>query len=340
MMVTQTKFNSLIGFLRIGDIVGLQKFIPADFDWSQKGGPEDLTLLHYAVLCLGEDNPGEKHLKAMEWMLRSGADPEHELPQKHPQCYLIWKKKNKRGTTIEIPYAGHSATSLAFAWLDALEMSEEEWTVECEYLKNVVSLIARIPSLHRKKVAVAEGVVDLWESVLNMSTTHNVTLETADGNVTAHDHVLMAASPVLEAMLQSAMKEGVHKHISVTDSSGTSVALFLEVLYTSSMRGSPSHLTMLAALDLAHRWQVTTVVQQLADVLLEMITVESFVAIAAAAALKGLSSLTRACSVFGAKNPQVQAMLKKGSLPTAVRALLQPDAAKSSEAAKKKRRTV
>ena len=41
-----------------------------------------------------------------------------------------------------------------------------------------------------------------------MSTTHNVTLETADGNVTAHDHVLMAASPVLEAMLQSAMKLG------------------------------------------------------------------------------------------------------------------------------------
>ena len=207
-MVSETKFNSLIGFLRLGDLLGLQKFIPVDFDWTHRGGPEDITLLHYAVLCLGEDEPGENHLKVMEWMLRSGADPEHELPNKHPQCYLIWKKKNKRGTTIEIPYAGHSATSLAFAWLDALEASEEEWTVERDYLKKVVSLIARAPSRQRKTVAVAEGVVDLWEAVLDMSTTHNVTFETADGTVTAHDHVLMASSPVLEAMLQSAMNLG------------------------------------------------------------------------------------------------------------------------------------
>ena len=98
---------------------------------------------------------------------------------------------------------------------------------------------------------------------------------------------------------------------------------------------------MLAALDLAHRWQVNTVVHQLSDVLQEMITVESFVVIAAAAQLKGLSSLSRACYSFGTKSSQIQGMLKKGNLPSAVRNLLgQPDAAKSAEAAKKKRRIV
>ena len=39
-----------------------------------------------------------------------------------------------------------------------------------------------------------------------MTETHNVTFETAGGAVTCHDIVLMAASPVVKALLQSPMK--------------------------------------------------------------------------------------------------------------------------------------
>ena len=53
-----------------------------------------------------------------------------------------------------------------------------------------------------------------------------------------------------------------------------------------------------------------------------MIDVKSFAAIAEAAALKGLEMLVRACTSFGSTNKQVQGMLKKGSLPAAVRKLL------------------
>jgi len=70
-----------------------------------------------------------------------------------------------------------------------------------------------------------------------------------------------------------------------------------------------------------------------------MIDAQSFVAIAEAAALKGLEMLERACASFGATNQKVQAMLKKGGLPVAVRKLLgKPEQASGEQQASKKRR--
>ena len=59
-----------------------------------------------------------------------------------------------------------------------------------------------------QKVAVHTGVIDLWESARNMTSTHNLIFETAGREVSAHEHMLLLASPVLSAMLQSIMKEG------------------------------------------------------------------------------------------------------------------------------------
>ena len=129
----------------------------------------------------------------------------------------------------------------------------------------VLSVIATAASAKRHKVAVHQAVMDRWESAREMTSTHNVTFETADGAITAHDHILMAASPVLQAMLQSTMKEGQQKQISVADSSGTGVSLLLDMLYTSSTRTDPDFKTMLVALDLAHRWQVQDVVKLLSE---------------------------------------------------------------------------
>lgn len=53
---------------------------------------------------------------------------------------------------------------------------------------------------------------------------------------------------------------------------------------------------MLLALDLAHRWQVFQVVAIFAEVLQEMLTEESFAAIAEAAVLKDLEALKKAAA--------------------------------------------
>lgn len=52
------------------------------------------------------------------------------------------------------------------------------------------------------------------------------------------------------------------------DTNSSAVTLFLETLYTCSAQGDPHYKTALAALDLAHRWQVEAVVAILADPLL------------------------------------------------------------------------
>ena len=61
-----------------------------------------------------------------------------------------------------------------------------------------------------------------------MTSTHNLIFETAGREVSAHEHMLLLASPMLNAMLQSIMKEGSSKRIQVRDSSESGVSLFLD----------------------------------------------------------------------------------------------------------------
>ncbi|CAE7226626.1 Klhl2 [Symbiodinium sp. CCMP2456] len=110
----------------------------------------------------------------------------------------------------------------------------------------------------QSNLSVPQSVVDTWESIRDMSHTHNVVFETADEEVSAHDLVLVAASPVLKAMLESTMKEGSTKRIPVKDSLGSGVRLLVDMLYTSSTRHDPDYTTVLVALDLAHRWQTAS----------------------------------------------------------------------------------
>jgi hypothetical protein len=70
----------------------------------------------------------------------------------------------------------------------------------------------------------------LWEKSLAAKDSHDLTIETADGVVTAHAHMLKAASLVVRAMLESPMKEGKTQRIEIKDMSSKSVSLFLEIL--------------------------------------------------------------------------------------------------------------
>jgi len=79
-------------------------------------------------------------------------------------------------------------------------------------------------------VPIDEGIAELWEKSLAAKESHDLTIETADGLVTAHAHMLKAASSVVAAMLASPMKEGQAQRIEVKDAASNAVSLFLEML--------------------------------------------------------------------------------------------------------------
>ena len=95
---------------------------------------------------------------------------------------------------------------------------------------------------------------------------------------------------------------------------------------------------MLTAFELAHRWQVQHVVDILVDGLCRLVGVDSFVEIAEAAILKDSAPLKAACAAFGAKNAEIQSMLKKNSVPPAVRQLMGEPETERPEPGKPKRR--
>jgi len=333
----------VLGFIRIGDLQGLQAFTPPKFDWAQPLGERELPALIGALYHSLLQIDVQKPLKIVDWLLKVGADPAQKLPVDHPVAWCL-SQENKEATNFIVACAGHSAVSLAFACLQEMKKhrGDANWSREEAHLKAALSLFSRSHAAKHSQgadVTVPRSTLDLWESMRDSKTSHNVIFESSDGRVSAHDQILMFASPVLKAMLTSTMKEGSSWCIQVKDSSSSGVSLLLDLLYTSSTREDPDHKTMLEALDLAHRWQVHGVVQTLCKALRDMIDANSFVVIAEAASLKGLETLERACAHFGSQDEQVQAMLQKGSLPTAVRKLLgEPAHADSGEQDAKKRK--
>lgn len=333
------------GFIMLGDLEGLQAFAPPKFDWTQAIGEKELPALMYVIHYNVTQTEAlrKQSLKMVEWLLKVGADPRQKLPADHPFRWQIHKNNNPEATKFIVEYGGHSAVSLAFAYLQQAQKrtGNADWSQLEAHLKAVLAILsssATANSSFGADVTVPRSTLDLWESMRDSTTSHSVIFECSDGKVSAHTQVLMLASPVLKAMLTSAMKEGSNWLIQVKDSSSSGVSLFLDLLYTSSTREDPDHSTMLEALDLAHRWQIHGVVRTLCKALCDMIDAKSFVAVAETASLKGLEMLARACVHFGSQDEEVQAMLQKGSLPAAVRKLFEPAHAISGEQDWKRRR--
>jgi hypothetical protein len=137
-----------------------------------------------------------------------------------------------------------------------------------------------------------EGVWETWQAVLQDTESADLTIRAPGGaEVRAHSHVLRGASQVLAVMLSTettggqAGREAVNRVIEITDRiDEAGLRCFLTLVYTGTLpveeeeeeeeeedrcwwppRSSPSSpLAMLAALDLAHRWQVLHVVEMLA----------------------------------------------------------------------------
>lgn len=183
-----------------------------------------------------------------------------------------------------------------------------------------------------------EGIVEIWDKYFHATSSHDLTIQAADGQVTAHAAMLQEASPVVRAMLVSPMKEAKTQRIQLADTSSSAVNLFLETLYTCSTVGDPDYKTALSALDLAHRWQVEAVVAILSDLIQGMITQESFASIAEHAALKGLDTLKQACHKFGSQCAAVQKKIKTGQLPKVVQDLFQVNEKSETGPVKKRKR--
>lgn len=298
--------------LEDGDLEALRKLSETNVDWNKTHPSEGSTPLIKAICRLAQKRK-RKYLDIIEWLIRQGADPTYTLPDVS-NCSVRLSAAEK------ISLAGHSA----FSSITALMKTHKKLEVPSlsKLLRKARRLMtsASVASMssQRDQVRVDKSVVDLWERILESTASHDVAFQTAGKPVTAHSLVLLEASPVLKAMLHSPMREGGTRQIEVRDTSSSAVQLFLETLYTCSSRLEPTCQDVLAALDLAHRWQVNGVVVILSEVLEDMISDDDFLAIAEAAVLKDLTRLKESCRSFGEASQSVQDRLKTEEFPQCV----------------------
>lgn len=318
----------------------LRSTVPRHFDWSALHPKRNTTILVEALIGFPEAEEESRCLGLIEWLVGSGAS----FSQKSGASTLTYtvRKSTDPSTKIAVPYKGHSALSFIAAWRQEMK-GKEIWKKEALYLRKAVDRLAKAAKASgrlqarphaRRRASVDEGIIEIWEKFLHATASHDLTIETADGCVTAHAQMLQEASPVVQAMLGAPMREQKTQHIQLPDTNSSAVTLFLETLYTCSAQGDPHYKTALAALDLAHRWQVEAVVAILADLMIEQIDEQSFGAIAEHAALKNLEPLKRACQNFGSQSAAIRDKIKKGQMPKAVQDLFE----ESSQPAKKRKR--
>ncbi|CAE7446112.1 unnamed protein product [Symbiodinium sp. CCMP2592] len=332
------------GLVKIADLTALQKILPPNFEWFR---PDDVQVPPLFVAfeegAKGRNNHDvrTKLLKIIEWMIYCGADPHHRVSAEGSTAlYRTIRGREEKDSTDKVYIARKGHNLLSYALLLRRHSLKYEGKEELlAYIAEVVSIISRA-NVQRTKVQVDQSVIDRWEAIRGMTDTHNVTFDTADGPVTAHDIALRASSPVLSAMLMSCMAEGASKHVQVKDSSAAGVSLFLDLVYTSSTCSEVDHKSAIEALDLAHRWQVESVVRVLEEILQGMITDSSFVDIASAATFKGLTGLEKFCAAFAQNSNALRQMSEKGELPPCLEKFLGHAAtASDTSAPKKKRRT-
>eukprot|EP00435_Cladocopium_sp_Y103_P009738 s282_g2.t1 len=299
------------------DLEQLRSSVPDDFDWSVRHPTRKTTVLIEAFNKFPKDPKQEAHyLNLIEWLVKAGANYSQKSGTSS-FCCSRWKTGDEPDQKMEVSYTGHSALSYIAAWNQQFK-GKDIWQPEVCFFAKVVNTISKASSQRqstRHRVVVDEGILENWEKFLHATESHDLTIEAADGCVTAHAQMLKEASPVVQAMLGSPMKEREAQQIQLSDTSSSAVRLVLETLYTCSSQGDPDYKTALSALDLAHRWQMEVVVAILSDLVAELITAESFAAIAEHAALKNLDTLKKACQSFGSQNVAIQAQVKKGATP-------------------------
>ena len=97
-----------------------------------------------------------------------------------------------------IPRNIHSCPTYISAWREQFERNDV-WKKDLLFLDQVVDRVAKASSQRhstRCRVIVDEGILENWEEFLHATESHDLTIEAADGHVTAHAQMLKQASPV------------------------------------------------------------------------------------------------------------------------------------------------
>ena len=209
----------------------LKKLNLEGFDWSSRHETGQTLLvrcIHKAMTQL-TDKSGNT-LETIEWLIRSGASMEQKCTGGKSNFGLTEKPEQP---CIRVECRGHNAISYVWAVQRGMRQNLEHWNYAASFLTKILETFAEASvqkSPARPRVSIDAGIAELWEKSLAAKESHNLTIETADGLVTAHAHMLKAASSVVAAMLESPMKEGQAQRIEIKDASSKAVSLFLEIL--------------------------------------------------------------------------------------------------------------
>jgi len=269
----------------------------------------------------------QSRLALLRLAMERGADPNAAAPFScNVQKFWYLEKRGQRKETKTLVFFGKSALQCLLAAERAIKMTDAgEWKEDLEAIDEAIEILSS--SNIRASLAVSEGVVETWESVLADAESADVAIlvEGADDGAAAervlvHSAVLRGASPVLRAMLATTgMREGARKVIEVKGCSLAALRLLLSLVYTGAVVGEePSAAAMLVALDLAHRWQVLHVVQMLAGALQRRLDADGLEPILDAALRFQLPSLLSACRAFISSHAsELQMRLGKEALAAA-----------------------
>ena len=347
--------DSVYALVECADLEALKRATPADFDWTQLNRLEQ----HPLVLLIDRTlNPEftNRAIKCASWMISQGASPSQPAG---PDCEVVSQfnlnpdcgcpDATEENSGIEAEHAGFTAIEVA-TWLKQQMEGNEHWTKrgdDIEAMDRLLAAFTAAPLDNPKNdmQAVDASVVGMWEQVLTDEACQDLKFECEGGRtVGAHALVLSCASPVLRAMVhpesQTLLREGSERKIEVSDSSEAAVKLFLELVYTGGTSVDPlTAADALAALDLAHRWQVVGVVSMLERAIVPLIKKQTFSEIAETAVLKGLALLSSSCVKYAQKkNAVVDELAEKGELSPAVLSLIGKSMSATGEPASKKRR--
>ena len=342
--------KSLYPLVLYADHKALRGATPSSFDWTtvmRDGSPPLHHLVHGVVACKFRNRSDV--LECAKWLMSKGADPSQVAPEECGASCEAWQLdvdgKTKDDSKIEVAIQGHSAISLLIEWKDQILALSHVWGSECCALDDLDALLGVFtaqPLDQRKMVSVDESVLRLWEDIFADDASHDVTIVCQGGEtIGSHALILSNASPVMRAMLSSSFREGAERRIDVTDAPLAAARLFLELAYTGGSAEDLAVDNALSALDLAHRWQVSGVINMLDRALVPLICRKDFVRLAEAAILKSLPSLTNGCVQYALKHPAIiNSLEQKKELSTSVLALIgRAIAADGQPAAKKPRRS-
>uniref|UniRef100_A0A7S0BCB0 BTB domain-containing protein n=1 Tax=Pyrodinium bahamense TaxID=73915 RepID=A0A7S0BCB0_9DINO len=333
---THEKYGTPLIALVVGKATGQEVY---DF---ATGTPEKLT----------------ERLNLMKLVLGKGASPHAKPPPQFSICKSWWKtegdKEVENSRTPLVHFNDKSAYGVVASCLEALTNVEGDWKRELRFLRDAAKILASYrPSGHAgggvPRVAVAEGVVETWERILSTSEGADVTIACKGGGggqpteLRAHATVLRGASKVLRAMLSPAFREGSTARVEV-EFDAVVVRLLLSLIYTGEevdeTDAAPD--SLLAAVELAHQWDVGHAVTALEVAVVRRIDDERFGRAVEVAARLQLPQLAPACMAFAKNSADVKRRFKAAQYPPAVQAALAQvfGDAESGDARRKRRRLI